>query len=53
MKNQSQQTNNVTINVTAPQGMNENQVANLVGDKVLGIFETVRVRNGYPQTEVV
>lgn len=53
LKNQSQQTNNVTINVTAPQGMNENQVANLVGDKVLGIFESVRVRNGYPQTEVV
>lgn len=53
LKSQSHQTNNVTINVTAPQGLNENQVANLVGDKVLGIFETVRVRNGYPQTDPV
>ena len=53
LKGKVSQTNNVTINVTAPQGLNENQVANLVGDKLLGIFETVRVRNGYPQTEVV
>ena len=53
LKSQSHQTNNVTINVTAPQGLNENQVANLVGAKVLGIFETVRMRNGYPQTDPV
>ena len=52
LKTNNSQNNNVTINVSTnndnPQGIGE-----AVKTAMLDVFESVRTRNGYPQTEVV
>lgn len=52
LKTNNSQNNNITINVSTnndnPQGIGE-----AVKTAMLDVFESVRTRNGYPQTEVV